>query len=114
MKNINENQLRNAVRNTIQEIIENRELYFIEDEADGAVHEITSDKDEAIADAQEMASTGGRFLVKDIMDNIVFDTGGPSYKFEQKQLPIIKMEESEMRNLISNTIMECFKRIQTT
>jgi len=99
-KNLTEQQLRNIVYNTIKEsLIENGIVYYsVEDEADGAIKETTSDKEEAIADAQEMASTGGRFLVT-CNGEVIFDTGSPSYKFES-----IKMTESQLRENIFNGI----------
>ena len=107
--NLTEEQLRNIVYNTIKESVYGDEMYFIEDEADGATYSNVADKEEAIADAKEMAKNGGRFLVKDREDNVVFDTGGPSYKFESiedKKPTEIKCNESQLREYVSNIIRE--------
>lgn len=104
-KKLTESQLRNIVYNTIKESL--NEMYYIEDEGDGAIYANVSDKDEAIADAQEMAANGGHFLVKDENDEIIFDTGGPSYKFENINKPNeIKCNESQMREFVANAIRE--------
>lgn len=95
--NITETELRRIISETVHRALaesfggDGYDAYVVVDEASGEIigNYATSDREEAISDAEDMARGGGRYMVLGCVgneysfDDVVYDTDpdGPSYRF---------------------------------